>query len=113
MEERAAEIGARLEIESFGSNHSVALVGEPATLECVLKNTGNATLLNPRAEFRLPTGVLDDELQPLWDAGVRFVGESEFAGAGSASHSASGEQFLRSCCFPADATSEGRRCSCC
>ncbi len=33
-------------------------------------------------EFRLPEKALDAELQPLWDAGVRFVGESEFAGAG-------------------------------
>lgn len=29
-------------------------------------------------EFRLPERVLDKELQPLWDAGARFVGESEF-----------------------------------
>ena len=28
-------------------------------------------------EFRLPARVLDDELQPLWDAGVRFVGDSK------------------------------------
>ena len=28
-------------------------------------------------EFRLPTRVLDAELQPLWDAGVRFVGQSK------------------------------------
>ncbi len=33
-------------------------------------------------EFRLPERALDAELQPLWDAGVRFVGGSEFAGAG-------------------------------
>ncbi len=28
-------------------------------------------------EFRLPAKVLDDELQPLWDAGARFVGDSK------------------------------------
>jgi len=28
-------------------------------------------------EFRLPEKVVDKELEPLWDAGVRFVGESE------------------------------------
>jgi pyruvate ferredoxin oxidoreductase beta subunit len=28
-------------------------------------------------EFRLPASVLDAELQPLWDAGVRFVGNSK------------------------------------
>jgi pyruvate/2-oxoacid:ferredoxin oxidoreductase beta subunit/NADPH-dependent glutamate synthase beta subunit-like oxidoreductase/NAD-dependent dihydropyrimidine dehydrogenase PreA subunit len=28
-------------------------------------------------EFRLPASVLDAELQPLWDAGVRFVGDSK------------------------------------
>ena len=28
-------------------------------------------------EFRLPAKVLDDELQPLWDGGVRFVGDSK------------------------------------
>jgi pyruvate/2-oxoacid:ferredoxin oxidoreductase beta subunit/NADPH-dependent glutamate synthase beta subunit-like oxidoreductase/ferredoxin len=28
-------------------------------------------------EFRLPVKVLDQELQPLWDAGVRFVGGAE------------------------------------
>ncbi len=28
-------------------------------------------------EFRLPAKVLDTELQPLWDAGVRFVGDSK------------------------------------
>jgi len=31
-------------------------------------------------EFRLPEQVLDQELQPLWEAGARFVGESKFAG---------------------------------
>jgi ferredoxin len=31
-------------------------------------------------EFRLPEKALDAELQPLWEAGVRFVGESTFAG---------------------------------
>jgi pyruvate ferredoxin oxidoreductase beta subunit len=30
-------------------------------------------------EFRLPEKVLDDELQPLWDAGVRFLGGSKLA----------------------------------
>ncbi|MBN1628945.1 MAG: (2Fe-2S)-binding protein, partial [Thermoleophilia bacterium] len=30
-------------------------------------------------EFRLPAQVLDQELQPLWDAGVRFAGGSAFA----------------------------------
>ena len=29
-------------------------------------------------EFRLPESVLDQELQPLWDAGVRFLGGSKF-----------------------------------
>jgi len=28
-------------------------------------------------EFRLPAKVVDKELEPLWEAGVRFVGESE------------------------------------
>ncbi len=28
-------------------------------------------------EFRLPEKVVDQDLQPLWDAGVRFVGDSE------------------------------------
>ncbi len=28
-------------------------------------------------EFRLPAAVLDAELQPLWEAGVRFVGDSK------------------------------------
>ena len=28
-------------------------------------------------EFRLPGPVLDAELQPLWEAGVRFVGDSK------------------------------------
>lgn len=32
-------------------------------------------------EFKLPSRVLDEELQPLWDAGVRFVGGSQVAGA--------------------------------
>jgi pyruvate ferredoxin oxidoreductase beta subunit len=31
-------------------------------------------------EFRLPEKVLDQELQPLWKAGARFVGQSKFAG---------------------------------
>ena len=31
-------------------------------------------------EFRLPQKVLDQELQPLWDAGARFVGQSKFVG---------------------------------
>ncbi|NLV71449.1 MAG: FAD-dependent oxidoreductase [Actinobacteria bacterium] len=31
-------------------------------------------------EFKLPQTVLDNELQPLWDAGVRFTGGSEVAG---------------------------------
>ena len=35
-------------------------------------------------EFRLPEKVLDEELQPLWDAGARFVGGSEVAGHDSA-----------------------------
>jgi pyruvate ferredoxin oxidoreductase beta subunit len=29
-------------------------------------------------EFRLPEKVLDDELRPLWDAGVRFIGGSTY-----------------------------------
>ena len=29
-------------------------------------------------EFRLPEAVLDQELQPLWEAGVRFLGGSKF-----------------------------------
>jgi pyruvate ferredoxin oxidoreductase beta subunit len=29
-------------------------------------------------EFRLPETVLDQELQPLWEAGVRFLGDSKF-----------------------------------
>ncbi len=32
-------------------------------------------------EFKLPEKVLDDELQPLWDAGVRFLGGQEPARA--------------------------------
>ncbi len=35
-------------------------------------------------EFRLPEKVLDDELQPLWDAGVRFLGDSTFTRASDA-----------------------------
>jgi NADPH-dependent glutamate synthase beta subunit-like oxidoreductase len=31
-------------------------------------------------EFRLPEKVLDQELQPLWEVGARFVGQSKFAG---------------------------------
>ncbi len=31
-------------------------------------------------EFRLSEKVLDQELQPLWEAGARFVGQSKFAG---------------------------------
>jgi pyruvate ferredoxin oxidoreductase beta subunit len=31
-------------------------------------------------EFRLPEMVLDQELQPLWEAGARFVSESKFVG---------------------------------
>ena len=31
-------------------------------------------------EFRLPEKVLDQELQPLWEAGARFVSESKFVG---------------------------------
>jgi pyruvate ferredoxin oxidoreductase beta subunit len=31
-------------------------------------------------EFRLPEKVLDQELQPLWEAGARFVSDSKFAG---------------------------------
>lgn len=34
-------------------------------------------------EFKLPSKVLDDELQPLWDAGARFMGGSEVVDAGT------------------------------
>jgi pyruvate ferredoxin oxidoreductase beta subunit len=34
-------------------------------------------------EFKVPEEVLDQELQPLWEAGVRFVGQSKFAGSQS------------------------------
>ncbi len=33
-------------------------------------------------EFRLPEAVLDRELEPLWEAGARFVGDSKFIHAG-------------------------------
>jgi pyruvate ferredoxin oxidoreductase beta subunit len=35
-------------------------------------------------EFKLPQAALDAELQPLWDAGVRFVGGSEVTAAAGA-----------------------------
>jgi len=53
--------------------------------------------------FKLPSKVLDDELQPLWDAGVRFVGGSQVAGAdmGGGTGAAGGPSSLLNAGFDA------------
>ncbi len=80
---------------SIASGKRVAVVGAgPAGLSAAwfLTQTGHqVTVYDSEAkpggllryaipEFRLPEKVLDQELQPLWEAGARFVGESKFAG---------------------------------
>ncbi len=45
-----------LAIKNFGPHAPVATRGVSTRLECVLANTGHATLLNPRVRFALPGG---------------------------------------------------------
>ncbi len=49
----ALELAPRLEIKSFGPTSPIASAGQPAVIECVVRNTGNAILLEPKAEFTL------------------------------------------------------------
>jgi hypothetical protein len=47
------EIAPKWEIKSFGPTSPLATAGEVAVLECVLTNTGTASVLDPHAEFTL------------------------------------------------------------
>ena len=78
---RGASTGKRVAVVGAGPAGLAAawfltLQGHQATLYDAHEKAGGA-LRYSIPEFRLPEKALDAELQPLWDAGVRFVGDSE------------------------------------
>ena len=54
-EQVSASLGLapKLEVQSFGPTSPVAAAGQPTAIECVLTNTGTASVLGPTAEFTL------------------------------------------------------------
>ena len=67
-------------IKNFGPKVPVAAVGKPASIECELTNSGSIILLNPKAQFELPTGEVVSQTKEL-PPGESMVLAADFVGS--------------------------------
>ncbi len=55
----------QLEVVNAGPTRPLAVVGKTSTVECVLKNAGNATLPPTQVKFSLPTGIVEQSVESM------------------------------------------------